>query len=277
MDMKPADHWNEHARRWQHFGPPLRPLPMDVSVAEQLAAKQDGRLGDDSLTAVLLGVTPELAAMRWPARTRLLGIDRCPEMITGLWPADLVPENANVVQGDWAAIPLPSRSADLVVGDGCYVLLPYADSYERVSADVARVLKTSGYFSIRVFVRPEQGESPDTVMRDLQAGRIGSFHAFKWRLAMSLHGELRDGICVGDVWSYWNKNRIDDATLSSRFGWSVGSIQTIHAYRDVDTRYHYPTMTEIRQHFSPYFEEVACHVFDYELAERCPTFVLKPR
>lgn len=184
---------------------------------------------------------------------------------------------ATAVQGDWSAIPHASGSVDIVVGDGCYVLLPYPDIYHAVTAEVARVLKPEGNCAIRVFVRPEKQESPGQVLRDLQEGLIGSFHAFKWRLAMSLHGSINEGVCVGDVWSYWNASRIDDETLGNRFGWTEGSVQTINAYRDVDTRYHFPTMAEIRDHFSAYFEEEACHVFDYELADRCPTFFLRPR
>lgn len=272
-----TDHWNEHARRWQHFGPPLRPLPVDVAVVEDLAERHAKSIAGDMFSAVLLGVTPELAAMQWPERTRLLGLDRCPDMIAGLWPRDSVPMEARAVQGDWSAIPHQPGSIDMVVGDGCYVLLPYPEIYNAVSAEVARVLKPDGRFSIRVFVRPEKRERPEQVMADLREGHIGSFHAFKWRLAMSLHGTLDEGVCVGDIWAYWNANRIDDAILADRFGWTEGSIQTIHAYRDVDTRYHYPTLAEIRKHFSGYFEEVSCHIFDYELAERCPTFVLKPR
>lgn len=84
MSTQRTDHWNEHARRWQHFGPPLRPLPIDVGVIEALAAQHAQSISDAGLTAVLLGVTPELAAMRWPEKTRLLGIDRCPDMIAGL-------------------------------------------------------------------------------------------------------------------------------------------------------------------------------------------------
>ena len=277
MQTRGTDHWNDHARRWEHFGAPLRPLPVDVAVAEELAQRHARSIVDEMLSAVLLGVTPELAAMQWPERTRLLGLDRCPEMIAGLWPLDSVPTEAKAVQGDWNAIPCDAGSVDLVVGDGCYVLLPYPEIYDGVSAEVARVLKPDGRFSIRVFVRPEKPESPEDVMCDLQEGLIGSFHAFKWRLAMSLHGTLDEGVRVGDVWSYWNARKIGETILSDRFGWSVGSIQTINAYRDIDTRYHYPTMMEIREHFSGYFEEVSCHLFDYELGDRCPTFVLKPR
>lgn len=277
MDIARNDHWNEHARRWSHFGAPLRPLPEDVAVAEALAAGLAAARAPAPLRAVLLGVTPELAGMRWPAGTRLRAVDRCEGMIAGVWPRDHVPAGARADAGDWSALPLPDGGADLVLGDGCYVLLPVPGGYDAVSAEVARVLAPHGRYLMRLFVRPEQQESPGTVLSDLAAGRIGSFHAFKWRLAMALHGDLAGGVRVGEVWQRWHDSGIDPLALQQRHGWSAGSIATIDGYRGVDTRYHFPTLAEARAHLSRWFRELECHQFDYELGERCPTLVMAPR
>ncbi len=275
MSANKRDHWNEHAQRWQYFGPPLRPSVCDVSVAESTAVELAANFGKQHISAVLLGVTPELASMQWPENTQLLAVDRCKEMISGLWPYEQVPNDAHAVQGDWSEIPRESASVDLVIGDGCYVLLPFPEMYKAVTHEVARVLKPSGRFVVRVFIRPDTQEDPEQVVTDLRAGVIGSFHTFKWRLAMALHKSLEQGVCVGDVWAYWNESGIDAKALSSDFGWSEGSIKTIDAYRGSTTRYYYPTLAEIREHFAEYFEEVSLTVFDYELAERCPSFVLR--
>ena len=99
------DHWNEHARQWSLIGPPLRPAAEDIRLLE--AAVQDWR----SCTAVaapralLCGVTPEIARMRWPAGTRLIAVDHSRPMIAGVWPAAQVPGVA--VCGDWLALPFP--------------------------------------------------------------------------------------------------------------------------------------------------------------------------
>ena len=70
MTMQGTDHWNDHARRWQHFGPPLRPLPIDVAVVENLAEQRPSPF-PGTVCRPFCGVTPELAAMQWPERTRL--------------------------------------------------------------------------------------------------------------------------------------------------------------------------------------------------------------
>jgi hypothetical protein len=63
-----------------------------------------------------------------------------------------------------------------------------------------RVLRPGGLFSHRFFLRPERGEKTDSVFDELRAGRIGNFHIFKWRLAMSMHGAIEDGVRLGDIW-----------------------------------------------------------------------------
>jgi hypothetical protein len=55
-------------------------------------------------------------------------------------------------------------------------------------------------FRIVFFLRPEKGEKTDSVFDELRAGRIGNFHIFKWRLAMSMHGAIEDGVRLGDIW-----------------------------------------------------------------------------
>jgi SAM-dependent methyltransferase len=271
------DHWNDHARQWQHVGPPLRPAPADVRLTEALAAEVPRAGKREPLQAILLGVTPELACMRWPRGTRLLAVDRNMGMIEGVWPRDRLTLPASVVGGDWRELPMSDATAHLVVGDGCYNAMDSPEGYQALSAEVRRVLRPAGRFIMRFFVRPEQAESTEAVFTDLRNGRIGNFHVFKWRLAMSLHGSLDVGVRVGDVWEAWNAEGLEVEILSQRLNWPRAVIATIDAYRGVDTRYTFPTLEEVRASLADYFVELACHVPDYEIGERCPTLLMAPR
>jgi SAM-dependent methyltransferase len=272
--MPRSDHWNQHARQWSRIGPPLRPAPEDVAIVRDWVA--DCANGTP-LHAVLLGVTPELATMPWPAGTQLAAFDRCVPMIEGVWPADRLELPATALCGDWRALPLPSGGARVVIGDGCYTLLDYPEGYRRVTAEVRRVLEPAGRYIIRFFTRPEAREPLNAVFADLHAARIGNFHVFKWRLAMALHGELRDGVRLADVWRAWRTGCPDPEALARRLGWAPEVVATIDNYRDVDTRYTFPTLAEARAGLAGDFAELACRFPSYELGDRCPTLLLRPR
>lgn len=283
MTIPRQDHWNRHARQWQHVGPPLRPAPEDVALFEALtrdchetrhpgpARRKSAGGPDGGFRAVLLGVTPELAAMRWPARTLLTSVDRCAAMIDTWWPADRVPKGATVVCGEWNKIPLADGEAKLVVGDGCYTLLNSPEGYEAVTREIRRVLHPGGRVVMRYFTRPDRPEPTSAVFADLAAGRIGNFHVFKWRLAMSLHGTLDEGVRVADVWDAWNEHVPDPAALAAHLRWPVESVATIDAYRGVPTRYTFPTLPEVRVSLTDHFLERSVHFPGYELGDRCPT------
>ena len=54
-------------------------------------------------------------------------------------------------------------------------------------------------------------------------------------------------------------------------------LDTVRAYRGVDTRYTFPTRMEAREALLNAFSEIDCHVPHYEMGDRCPTIVFQPR
>jgi len=271
------DHWNDHAQQWQQVGPPLRPAPADVRLAEALVAEVLKTANCLPLQAILLGVTPELALMRWPQGVKLLAIDRCPGMIQSVWPHDCMELHATAVCSDWRMIPVSDAAAHVVIGDGCFTTLDSPEGYLSVSAEVRRVLKPGGRFIMRFFLRPNQPESCTSLFAELKKGCIGNFHIFKWRLAMSLHGSLDKGVRVGDIWEVWHAEGLDEVALSKKLNWPQAVIASINAYKGIDTRYTFPTLEELRSILENTFCELACFFPDYELGDRCPTFLLAPR
>jgi Methyltransferase domain len=267
-------HWERHARQWRHVGPPLRPVTEDVRLMQGAVAQQRRKHAEPVFHALLLGVTPELASMRWPEDTCLLAVDRCEGMIARVWPRQGLPDMAWVVRGDWHRFPVRSATMDMVIGDGFFTPLAYPADYLSLGAQIRRLLRPGGSYVIRPFVRPQDAENVTTISDDLWSGKIGNFHVFKLRLAMALHGSPDQGVRLRDIWTTWNRLVPDPDALIRRLGWPRDEIATINAYRDVDTRYTFPTLAELRQVLANHFVELECHIPGYELGERCPMMLL---
>jgi SAM-dependent methyltransferase len=228
-----------------------------------------------ALNVVMLGVTPEVAALTLPAGSRMLAADLSLPMIRGVWPAGSVGPRRWAVQGDWLALPLADASCDVAVGDGCFVLLsgPQPDALLR---SIARVLRPQGTLAIRVFTAPQRREHPQDVWHQLRAGQIGNFHVFKFRLLAALRQP--DGhVAVQQAWRFFDDHCDDPAALSESLGWPVEQVRTIDAYRAQPSLYWFPTIAQFRQRFAGCFDEMACFQPTYELGERCLTFTLQKR
>jgi len=273
MATAKPDHWNQHARQWSLIGPPLRPSAEDISMLEQAVTAWSNSNGIAAPRALLCGVTPEIARMRWPARTRLIAVDRSQAMIQGVWPAAEAPGAA--VCGNWFALPLVDHSQDLLIGDGCHSLLVGRERYAAFARELRRVAAPGSLLAIRYFLRPEHNETVAQVIDDLQKGWIGNFHAFKWRLAMAMHGTIEEGVRLGEVWDVWHQAIPQPDALAAKLGWSPAVVNTIQNYRGVSTCYSFPTMDEARTLIGD-FRIVAVQVPGYELGERCPTLVMQP-
>jgi hypothetical protein len=195
-------------------------------------------------------------------------------MIRGVWPGAALGHAA--VCADWLALPLPDGTQDLVLGDGCFSALTF-DEYPAMSQDLRRVLHPRGLVVMRFFTRPDRPETPARAFADLRAGRIGSFHAFKWRLAMALHGSLEAGVRLGDIWETWNDAFPRPEELARERGWPLPVVLTMNDFRGGETRYTFPTLSEARAAMAAGFEEMSCHFPQYELGERCPILTFRPR
>src|ERR1019366_5481309 len=168
--------WEKQARQWARVRPPLRPSAPDLVFAQDEIDRQAALIGQ--LNAVILGVTPELLDLRWPASARVLAVDLSGSMIRGLWRANLNHRHCRwSVQGDWLHLPIRRGRVDLVLGDGCFGF--FSTGRENFIESVHSALKPGGTWLVRVFMRPDIGESPEQVWEELMARRIGNFHIFK--------------------------------------------------------------------------------------------------
>lgn len=267
-------HWQKNAERWRLQESPGRPNAEDVAFYEDAVTQWREGSRSASPLALVLGVTPEIALMRWPAGIRVVAADQSWGMIRGVWPG--ASRGFPAACARWTALPFRDASTDVAIGDGCFSSLSGA-AYKVMAQSIRRVLRADGVLVMRYFNRPERPEPVPEVFADLFAGRIGSFFAAKWRLAMALHGTLDEGVRLGDVWDAWHAAVPEPDRLAKRLDWSLDKILMMDLYRDSGIRFTFPTLAEARAALQGDFEEIACRFPGYELGERCPTLVLRPR
>lgn len=265
--------WPRHAGQWQRVGPPLRPGPDDARHVEACITAWTNRQRRAAPRALLLGVTPELATLRWPDGTTLLAVDRALPMIHAVWPGDLAWRHA--VCGDWRALPCASAAWDVILGDGVLNVLPDTGHYAAILRACANALAPGGRVLLRLFVRPPVRETVAAVFATIAGG---SFHAFKWRLAMAVQGPYAErGVALHDIWQAWHAHAPDSAAFAAAQGWPQAAVATIEAYRGQDTRYNFPTAEEVEAACAPWFRLDHRSEAPYELGERCPRYVLAAR
>jgi len=261
------------ARQWRVIDVPLRPSEDDVAVYERVVDTwQRARLGR-GVRGLLLGVTAEIATMRWPERSSLVAIDHSLPMVANVWPK---PAHGTAVCGDWRSMPLPARSCDIALGDGCLTLLSVPEGREAFARNLRRVLTDDGVLALRCFCRPERPETAGQVFDALRAGHIRGFHAFKWRLVMSLHGEPGRGTRLAEVWDAWSAEVTDPDKFARQRDWPLEAVRSLEVYRGAETRYLFSTIEESRRSLAPWFTLESQHAGRYELAERCPILVFRP-
>jgi len=261
-------------KQWNLLGPPLRPAAADLRLFEREIRAWSEANGGAGARALVLGATPEFPALDWPKGSRVYAADISQEMIAFVWYRS-APFAGGALAARWQSLPLRDACLDLVLGDGCFTMSAWPGGYEELCGSIARVLRPGGRVLMRFHTRPERTETPDAVMAALAAGRFDGFNTFKWRLLAALHGDSARGVRLGDVWEFWRKQGIDEDALAARTGWEPAIIRTIHAYRDKDILYSFPSLAELRVLLASRFREVACHRPDYDDADFCRVFALE--
>lgn len=273
MTPQPS-HWNKHAQHWRYVKAPLRPCPQDMALFEK--ALEECFPARAALDALMLGVTPELAANRWTPALNLIAVDNTLAMIQSVWPKH--GPRRTVVCGNWLELPLRDARMDLAMIDGGLPAISFPEAHQKLGKELHRILKIDGVFMARIFARPETTESVDDVLMALHAGLIGNFHVFKFRMAMALQAQDPErGVRLGDVWRKVNEHFEDRSRLAELTGWPIDEIATIDAYHDSRANYHFPSVAEMIELLAPVFECVEEKRGTYELAERCPILLFRRR
>lgn len=280
-DVAPAPHvsthWHSSAAQWAAFGSPLRPCAEDIAIVAKILAGEPELFGGNAKRrAWLLGVTPEIATAAPLQGIDLFAVERVWAMIDSAWPGDT--RSRCAIRADWLRAPFLDESFDLAIGDGCLTVVPDLHDLSLLLASVHRCLRRDGFLMLRLYCRPDVGETPDAVIAALHSGAIGSFHAFKWRLAMAVQGDAAPDVAVDAVWQTWHAARIDKSVLAAARGWKPEAVETMEFYRGSPARYNFMRFdATIRQLEQAGFDLVATQTGNYELAERCPHVLLRKR
>jgi SAM-dependent methyltransferase len=257
--------WPPHPRQWDLNDSPLRPCDADIEIVEAAVAAS-GR----PVRGLVLGVTPELIGMHWPAGSRVTAVDSSAVMI-----AKAVGAPATFVRADWRALPLAEASVDLAVGDGSISCLSFPREYEQVADELARALVPGGQLVLRLFASPPIRETVADVVGALAAGAIGSMHVLKWRVAMA----VADGhdIPLAEIGRVFEDVIPDPAAFAAASGWPIELVESVKHYKRASIVLSFPTADEALEALAPRFALVSRHTPGYELGERCPTVVLTRR
>lgn len=251
------DHWQDHARQWSLIGSPLRPTAEDISIMK-------AALGPNPGPGLLLGVTPELAQLG----RQTIAVDHNSTMIEKL-------SSGKVVFGEWLSLPFEPESFEFAAGDGSLNMLNYPGEYEMLFKQLKKVLKKNAKIIFRVFTSPPSAENIEDVVTAALNGEIGSFHAFKWRLAMAVAAFSNNAnIAVVKIYEAFASYFPNREELAKASGWPLADINTIDVYKGSDVVYSFPTLAELRKAVSPIFREVSLANANYELSDRCPIITL---
>lgn len=208
--------------------------------------------------------------MAWPADAELVSCDHSWPMIDALWPATVFAGAlACPTCADWQAMPFRTGSRNIALGDG-WASMVSPEILRRSIRELHRVLEPQGMLVSRLYLLPHDIEQPENVAAAAAAGEIGSFHAFKWRLAMAVQGRSGFGVRLADIWDTFTALLPDRQLLSGQSGWPVESIGTIDSYRGAQGRYYYHSLDTYAELLQPAFEIMSVDYPGYELGERCP-------
>jgi hypothetical protein len=271
-----TSYWEVMAGCYAALGPPLRPSHEDIQVMERAIRDWSAEFAHRSLRALLLGVTPDIARMTWPARSLLAAIDISIPMARGVWPGN-IPGKQAVVCADWQALPVRDASCHVVAGDGSLSCLRYPQGFLAVLSSVRRALCDEGMFLVRCYVQSEVPESPAAVFEDMFEGAIPSFHEFKLRLLMALQRRAADGVAVESAYQHWASYGFDAVEVSERTGWEPDAIRMIDLYRESETVYSFPTFSQLRSVIRDHFEEITVIGTSNGAGGRCPILICRPR
>jgi hypothetical protein len=82
-------YWDNFVGTYEALGPPLVPTREDLRFMEEAVGNWACSHPGERLHALLLGVTPGIAGMRWPEGSLLTAIDRSMKMAKIIWPGNI--------------------------------------------------------------------------------------------------------------------------------------------------------------------------------------------
>lgn len=275
MDRSGIAYWDRAAPTLR-IVPPLAPSAADVAWMAACAVAVEGRPGK-TMRALLLGVTPSITRMSWPAGTILWAVDWSARMIRSNWPAGALDAGFASMRADWRELPLGNTSIDFVVGDGCYTALRSFADAEAMNQELARVVRTRGLYCLRCFARPGRPLSADDLFDRLRAGRFADLDLFRWLLSMAVQGASTEGVAHGRIWEVWNARAGDVMPAIAGEARLADKVIGFERMKESKARYYFPDLDDLRRLAEPWFDLLEYSAPDDEWGECFPRLLMRRR
>lgn len=268
--------WAEIARSYAAFTSPLVPCSEDIHLYERTIAAQCTPHDYDGLSAVVLGVTPGIALMKWPPKTLITAVDFSRDVIRALWPGD-VPGVRQATCATWFDIPRERGTCDVVVGDGSLNACRFPADVRSVVHSAAHVLKSEGLLITRVYVRPQCPETVDDVFDAAFDSEGLSVDAFKLRLWLAMQRTVEEGVAVKEAAKALDRHDLTLRVMRERLGWRGAAIGPFASWRTSGAVYSFPSLDELLEVTGEMFDLASVTYPEYELGNCCPTLVMRLR
>lgn len=265
--------WAAIARHYTAFTSPMIPGAEDIGVYERsVAAYAADRMATD-LKAVILGVTPSIATMKWPSGTSVTAVEISQPVIEALWPGD-IPNVREARCASWFSMPVGRNSCDVVIGDGSMIACRYPAEAKRLIHYLGECLVDGGILVLRVYIRPERQETVPELFNDLLRQKM-RVDVFKFRLYLAMQRTVEEGVQVRIAANILEEYRLNRQEMISRCGWPEEVVEPFAMWRKSNAVYSFPALQEFRDLLGGAFSEVSVTYPTYELGNLCPIFVLR--
>lgn len=275
-DRAECDVWNSIAQCYRAFNSPFVPCREDIAEFERAVSVHAESIGTRQLRAVMLGVTPSIALMKWPVGSRIVAADMSSAVINAIWPGDVYGLR-RAVCASWLEMPVSQKSCDVVVGDGSLATCNFPDGVRKLLSAVAGLLVKNGAFVFRTYVRSRMEQSIDDVFDALLHGDGMSVDIFKMRLYMAMQRSADKGVAVKDASKILESYKLDGKAMKEKLGWSDAAIEPFSRWSSSPAIYSFPSLPELRELLDERFEIVSIKTPTYELGDCCPTIVVHSR
>ncbi|MEZ5742884.1 MAG: class I SAM-dependent methyltransferase [Sphingomonadaceae bacterium] len=260
--MNDAHGFDPYSKWRNSLALPLKPDAAMVDLFCDHVARHDGHV-------LVLGMTPEIC--------------RAGRKVTiAEWNASVIARSspkhhpdARTVQIDWREMEFAPETFDAAIGDGSLATLRWPEDYAIVLDRLASCMKPGAPLVVRCYVAPDVPEPWALIREDAMAGRIATFQALKWRVAMAIAGEFGGNLPVTEILATFDALFPDREALSQAAGWPVETIAEIDGYRTMtSTEYSFVTRAQIATTVPDSFVNVRFESSgEYPLSERCPFLV----
>lgn len=272
LDPQQSEQWSKQSRYWSNIGRPLRPGTDDIELFRNALQFHPDDRAREPVNCLIYGVTPELHSLAHESGFQVLAVDQNQDMIGAIWPGEV----GSAILANWLDVPLDTGTVDALMCDGGLHLLRYRDEQQALVTEISRLVGKGGRVVFRLFLPSEGGETAETVLADLAAGKIPNLNCLKIRLGTAMMSTSEEGVSLHDIW-FRLRTFFDNAewpAVAAKLGWATEHLEVIEAYRNSPARYYFVSLAQALELFTEdagaAFELASISYPPSIMGDRCP-------